>query len=527
MVELNHSERTMRAKIVYYGPATGGKTTNLQVIHRRAKREKGFDLFSIDTAQNRTILFDLLPMSTPAFQNYQLRFQLIGVPGQKLYAVTRKMLLKNADAVVFVANSATDRWNESLESFKEMIGFLEGHGLDPATIPTVLQYNKQDLGDIVDLQAMEEAMNPRHAPYFLAVANQEKGVLETFAGALRATVSDLARRYGMGKELSHAQNIEEWAEQTMLFTFGVLKFDDDGDYVSAEPTKSGASSSAPEPAAKVVKVRTPSKKPAPAKAQTVETPISSEPARTNPPPLQANSATEAQPAPAVATATAVDDNLLWATVSAADEVQDAFSAQAMVESYAEAAVGLADHISDLRDQKDSVSRRAADFVVVSDTMKTLAYDATADAHGLLEQMLRDLAANWEAAHAALYISRPDGTLDPVIRHALEIDPFKSAIEPNAPSEGVAILDAGGRVVQMRGEEGLLEKPIKRVGLECVGAAAYPLFTPIRRVGLLTLWFLQGAAALSLAEAEHLDKVAFELSLGMHVVSDVRGASWKL
>ena len=529
MVELNHSEKSMRAKIVYYGPATGGKTTNLQVIHRRAKREKNFDLFSIDTAQNRTILFDLLPMSTPAFQNYQLRFQLIGVPGQKLYAATRKMLLKNADAIVFVANSATDRWNESLEAFKEMIGFLEGQGLDPATIPTVFQYNKQDLADTVDLKAMEEAMNSRQVPHFLAIANQEKGVLETFAGALRSTVSDLARRYGMDKELSHAQNIEEWAEQTMLLTFGVLKFDDDGDYVSAEPTKSG-SASAPEPAAKVVKVRTPSKKPGPARAQTTspaEAPISSEPALTNPPPLQANSAGEAQPAPAVATATALDDDFVWATVSAADEVQDAFSAQAMVESYAEAAVGLADHISDLRDQKDSQTRRAADFAVVSDTIKTLAYDATADAHGLLEQMLRDLATNWEAAHAALYISRPDGTLDPVIRHALEIDPFKSPIEPNSPSEGVAILDAGGRVVQMRGEEGLLMKPIKRVGLECVGAAAYPLFTPIRRVGLLTLWFSQGAAALNIAEAEHLDRVAFELSLGMHVVSDVRGASWKL
>ena len=174
MVELNHSERSMRAKIVYYGPATGGKTTNLQVIHRRAKREKDFDLFSIDTAQNRTILFDLLPMSTPAFQNYQLRFQLIGVPGQKLYAATRKMLLKNADAIVFVANSAADRWTESLESFNEMIGFLEAQGLDPATIPTVFQYNKQDLGDTIDLKTMEEAMNPRQAPHFLAVANQEK-----------------------------------------------------------------------------------------------------------------------------------------------------------------------------------------------------------------------------------------------------------------------------------------------------------------------------------------------------------------
>lgn len=84
MVEINHGDRSMRAKIVYYGPATGGKTTNLQVLHRRSKQDKELDLFSVNTSQNRTILFDLLPMSTPAFRNYQLRFQLLGVPGQKL-----------------------------------------------------------------------------------------------------------------------------------------------------------------------------------------------------------------------------------------------------------------------------------------------------------------------------------------------------------------------------------------------------------------------------------------------------------
>ena len=151
MVEINHAERSMRAKIVYYGPATGGKTTNLQVIHSRSKQETDLDLFSVDTSQNRTILFDLLPMSTPAFRNYQLRFQILGVPGQKLYATTRKMLLKNADSVVFVANSAADRWDESIESYKEMSGFLLEQGIDPTIVPMVFQYNKRDLGDTVDI----------------------------------------------------------------------------------------------------------------------------------------------------------------------------------------------------------------------------------------------------------------------------------------------------------------------------------------------------------------------------------------
>ena len=227
-----------------------------------------------------------------------------------------------------------------MEAFNEMMGFLEGMGREPVTIPTVFQYNKQDLDDTVDLKAMEEAMNPWGAPYFRAVANQEKGVLETFAGALQVTVSDLIRRYGMDSELSHAQSVEEWAEQTMLLTFGVLKFDDDGDYVSADPTKSGESSSAPEPAAKVVKVRTPSKKPGPAKARTaspVQEPLLPAPALTNPP-LQANSAAEAQPAPAAVTT--VDDDFVWGTVSAANEVQDAFSAQAMARKLRRGCRGL-------------------------------------------------------------------------------------------------------------------------------------------------------------------------------------------
>ena len=229
MVEINHADRSMRAKIVYYGSATGGKTTNLQVIHSRSKQDRDLDLFSVDTSQNRTILFDLLPMSTPAFRNYELRFQILGVPGQKLYATTRKMLLKNADSVVFVANSAADRWDESIESYKEMSGFLLKQGIDPTIVPMVFQYNKRDLGDTVDIQVMERALNSRGASHFPAVASQEKRVLETFASALKATMSDLAKRYRIASELTNAQSIDEWAEQTMLLTFGVLRFDDNSE----------------------------------------------------------------------------------------------------------------------------------------------------------------------------------------------------------------------------------------------------------------------------------------------------------
>ena len=543
MVEVNHQLRSMRAKILYYGPATGGKTTNLQVLHRRAKQEKDLDLFSVDTAQSRTILFDLLPLSTPAFRDYQLRFQLIGVPGQKLYSATRKMLMKNADAIVFVANSASDRWNESVESYLEMKGFLAERDLDPNTIPLVLQFNKQDLGERMALEDMQKALNPHAGPSYLAVASKEQGVLETFAGALHTAVSELARRYNIS-ELSHAQSIEEWVEQTMLLTFGVLKFDADGDYVSADPPEL-AESPPPPSEAKVVRVKTPSKQqlePVPAVAQAASTAgrarPSSEPVAARPTPIPdpdlgmplsmpvALSGNTAPPEPAPAPEPD-PQGMVWGTVSAADDVQDTSSAQAMVESYAEAAVGLADHISDLREQKDSLTRRAADFSVVSKATRTLIADAAVDAHAVLGKMLADLAGNWEAAHGALYVSRPNGVLEPVIRHALELDPFKSPIDPDAPSEAVPILDGGQRIVQNRSEEGPLMKPIKRVGLECVAGAAFPLFTPTRRIGLLAFFFAQGAAAINLSESAHLDEVAFELSLGLHVLGDVRGSSWRL
>lgn len=517
MVEINHSDRSMRAKIVYYGPATGGKTTNLQVLHRRSKQEKELDLFSVDTSQNRTILFDLLPMSTPAFRNYQLRFQLLGVPGQKLYATTRKMLLKNADSIVFVANSATDRWKESLASFKEMTGFLLEQGIDPANLPIVFQYNKRDLGDTVDIPVMERALNSRGVDSFPAVANQEKGILETFASALKATMADLAKRYQIASELKSVQSIDEWAEQTMLFTFGALRFDQSSEYVPADPSNTPAEG----PEAKVVRVKTPSRKRtssvAQPEAKTAAAPSLEAPSLKSPAAL-------ATPTEARAAATALPQQPT--AVSAANDIKDTSSAQAMVNSYAEAAVGLADHISDLREAKDSLSRRGADFTVVSDTAKALLHGTADDVMVRLELMLRSLADNWDASRSALYLTTSDGALEKLISHALDDDPLMSAIAPNAPSAGVAIQKSGARVVQMRGEEGPLTKVIKRVGPECVGAAAFPLGTPNRRIGLLLFCFTQGASSLNSSESEHLDRVAFELSLALHVLSDLRGAFWK-
>ncbi|MGH9391490.1 MAG: GTP-binding protein, partial [Vicinamibacteria bacterium] len=189
MVEINHKERFLRVKILYYGPAAGGKTTSLQMLHRHARADRRQELVSVNTAQDRTILFDLLPLSTPAFRSYELRFQVVAVPGQKFYGATRKMLLKNTDSIVFVANSATDRWQENLQSMKEMTEYLLDHGIEPSSIPMVFQYNKRDLPDTTDHKIMERGLNARGAPSFESVATEGRGVLEAFGAMLERTMT--------------------------------------------------------------------------------------------------------------------------------------------------------------------------------------------------------------------------------------------------------------------------------------------------------------------------------------------------
>ena len=109
MVDINRQERVVRARIVYYGPATGGKTTNLKVLHRRADPNRRGELVSVNSTQDRTILLDLLPVKMTAFRGFDLRFQVIAVPGQPMYSSSRSLLLDGADSIVFVANSAADR----------------------------------------------------------------------------------------------------------------------------------------------------------------------------------------------------------------------------------------------------------------------------------------------------------------------------------------------------------------------------------------------------------------------------------
>ncbi|HXY38253.1 MAG TPA: GTPase domain-containing protein [Vicinamibacteria bacterium] len=218
MVDINTKDRTLRVKLVYYGPALSGKTTNLKVLHERALQTRRGELVSVDSMQDRTILCDLLPLRSGGFRGFDLRLQLLAVPGQAMYAATRKVVLKAADGVVFVANSALDRLRETLQSLQEMNANLIAQQLDPHTIPLVVQFNKRDLPRTVDLEALERQLNARRVPSFPAVATRGAGVLETFAAVLTATMRDLSRRYRT-MDLPPGQSVEDWTAATVRAMF--------------------------------------------------------------------------------------------------------------------------------------------------------------------------------------------------------------------------------------------------------------------------------------------------------------------
>jgi len=218
-VELMHRDRIVKVKIVYYGPAVGGKTTNLQMLHAAAQEQHRGEFISVNSAQDRTILFDLLPLKGMGFHGFEVRFQVVAVPGQAPYAATRRLVTQGADAIVFVANSARDRLEENLASFREMADHLVVNQIDPGTIPMVLQYNKRDLPNVTSLEDLDQGLNYRDVPSIPAVAIHGEGVLETLGAVLEQTMEHLIGRYRT-LALTPGETVRHWTWQTLQRVFG-------------------------------------------------------------------------------------------------------------------------------------------------------------------------------------------------------------------------------------------------------------------------------------------------------------------
>jgi signal recognition particle receptor subunit beta len=197
MVQFNFSERTIKAKVVYYGPAQSGKTTNLDQIHRMTDPQGTNRLISLNTAQDRTLFFDLLPFNLGSISGYDFKIQLYTVPGQVQYNATRRVVLAGADAVVFVADSQKTMAKENLNAFENMKVNLLANRLVPEKVPLVLQYNKQDLDGLIPVAEMDRAMNPWGRKAFPAVASRGDGVIETFVAMVQDMLAAIAVKYNL------------------------------------------------------------------------------------------------------------------------------------------------------------------------------------------------------------------------------------------------------------------------------------------------------------------------------------------
>jgi mutual gliding-motility protein MglA len=183
MAIINQATKELQVKVVYYGPALGGKTTNLVQVHDHVQTAAGHKgkLVSLATSSDRTLFFDFLPIEAMAIKGFKTKFQLYTVPGQVIYNTTRQLVLRGVDGIVFVADSQYDKMEENVKSFQNLEDNLKSLNLNLRDIPYVLQYNKRDLPNVAPVEFLEYLLNNRdeQMPSFTACAHKTERVFET------------------------------------------------------------------------------------------------------------------------------------------------------------------------------------------------------------------------------------------------------------------------------------------------------------------------------------------------------------
>lgn len=205
MAVVDATNKTVTVKLVFYGCALGGKTTNLVTLHRLTDPDGRQGLVSIATTNDRTLFFDLLPMDLGQIGGLTVKVKLYTVPGQLHYELTRRQVLGGADAVVLVVDSSVQAASSNVWAYKNLRENLVNNGLDPETIPTVLQWNKRDLPDARPVSELDNELNSANHSSFEAVATTGVGVVETFAETLKQAVTSTYAK--AGKKLKDAAQI--------------------------------------------------------------------------------------------------------------------------------------------------------------------------------------------------------------------------------------------------------------------------------------------------------------------------------
>jgi signal recognition particle receptor subunit beta len=191
MMFVNWKMREISLKIVYYGPALSGKTTNLEYVHSRTNPELRGDLVCLKTRGDRTLYFDFMQLELGRIRGLKPKFNLYTVPGQPCYVASRRLVLQGADSVVYVADSQLNRLKANIEAMRSLDRNLMALGMNPREFPMVLQYNKRDLPGIAPVALLRIQLARNGVPQFQSVATEGVGVLETLKAAINLVVSRL------------------------------------------------------------------------------------------------------------------------------------------------------------------------------------------------------------------------------------------------------------------------------------------------------------------------------------------------
>ena len=196
-MQLDFSTRELTIKLVYYGPALSGKTTNLQALHEAAVGDAKGRLMTLDTKDDRTLFFDLLPLSFQDESGLSVRLKVFTVPGQVIHSSTRRLVVQGADGVAFIADSRVSETDTNAESFVDLRDNLKAQGIALEKMPLVIQFNKRDLPGVRSEQEIAEMAAGGREPVYLAVATKGQGVVESFIGLLHRTWQNLEREHSL------------------------------------------------------------------------------------------------------------------------------------------------------------------------------------------------------------------------------------------------------------------------------------------------------------------------------------------
>jgi mutual gliding-motility protein MglA len=190
---VNFPAREINCKLVYYGPGLGGKTANLQWIYEKTATGQRGKMISLATETDRTLFFDFLPLDLGSVRGFKTRFHLYTVPGQVFYEASRKLILKGADGVVFVADSQEERLDANFETLDNLKEHLKEHGLAFDKIPYVLQLNKRDLPNAMPVDELTKQLQLKGEPVLEAVAVAGTGIFETLREVAKLVLAELKK----------------------------------------------------------------------------------------------------------------------------------------------------------------------------------------------------------------------------------------------------------------------------------------------------------------------------------------------